>query len=120
MHVHCNVLSHLYSIWHTKTRERDCHIHYLLSTMSLETITKSIFLLALQNPRWCHKDCGCVSQPSRFCDSGMIGMTRCNRKWCDRCDVVVKRILFVKKNHLQYFVCQDFNFDCLLEIWFTK
>ena len=57
----------------------------------------------------CREDCGCVSQPPGFCDSGMIGVRRRNRRWYndkkprrqDRCDVAMKRILVVK-HHLQF------------------
>ena len=61
----------------------------------------------------CREDCGCVSQLPGFCDSGMIGVTRRNRRWRDdkkprrqdKCDVVAKIILFVKQP-LTIFICQ--------------
>ena len=70
-------------------------------------------LYGLKQAPCCREDCGCVSQPPRFCDSAMIGVKTCNRKRCDdkkpirqdKCDVVAKRILLVKQP-LTIFICQ--------------
>mgnify|MGYP007067641534 CR=1 FL=1 len=84
-------------------------------TASITSISKSGTILGFSVKTRYREDCGCVSQPPGFYDSGMIGVRRRNHKWYDdkkprrrdRCDVVMKRILLVK-HHLQYLFAKSY------------